>query len=476
MGVSWEQMNDVERRQAIDEEKEKLRREDVIARIAGADTHKKQPGLFDVGPIVAPPILVTLNPDQHAAVEAIIAWRFDTHAPRVLALTGPAGTGKSTIMRAVAARLRGTRTAWAAMTGKAASRLKEAAGVRGKTLHSVIYHQPREVDNVIEKKIDLEFDDVRDADEMCLLSIDESSMISPKIDADIKRTSYEKVLLVGDPYQIPPVLTKTEEAEQGSDDYSVFTGVAGPHLSQVMRAQGAVLRAATHVRELQQIPTESIEEGGSKYTYEVTNNPTEALHTAVAMWFEDPKDHVLITWRNEPRMEANQILRAALDFDDPLPQPGEPLVVCKNSYKSGLMNGDVLRVEGWEDDGPTLCGIETRYVRVRTQLGDVVTILAPSKELSGKLPYVGLNEWRRALDRAECDDPIPLTWGYAITGHKSQGSEWRRVTTFLPGDFTNPHFKKQTRLPDGSNMRFSMRFLYTALARAKQHTTLIVSQ
>ncbi len=89
---------------------------------------------------------------------------------------------------------------------------------------------------------------------------------------------------------------------------------------------------------------------------------------------------------------------------------------------------------------------------------------------------MGLNQWKGAIAHEGCDEPVPVTWNYCLTAHLAQGSEYRRVTTFIPGDFTNPHFKKPTTLPDGTEMKFSMRFLYTALSRAREHATLIVSR
>jgi hypothetical protein len=140
------------------------------------------------------------------------------------------------------------------------------------------------------------------------------------------------------------------------------------------------------------------------------------------------------------------------------------------------MNGDVVEVEEWLAPGPTLCGVETRFLQAKVFGANSQTILVAISSFDGVLPYVGLDAWKSAIRKEGCDEPIPMTYGYCLTGHLAQGSEYRRVTTFLPGDFSNIHFKKQTRLPDGSSMKFSMRFLYTALSRARKQSTLIVSK
>jgi hypothetical protein len=419
---------------------------------------------------------IAWNLGQRAAIERVAAWRADPSAPRVLALTGAAGTGKTTVLSEICRRLRGTRVAWSAMTGKAASRMREASGVRGRTLHSVLYQPPREVDDAVNRRIDLEFEELRGGDDSCLLVVDEASMISPRIRADIERSSYDKILLVGDPYQIPPVLSKAEEREQGGADYSVFSDVERAHLYEVMRTSGAALRAATRVRERQEVPTESDggdDDGDGAYEYVGAATPDVAIELALRAWLADPDDHALVTWRNEVRMLACRVIRAKLGHVTDLPEPGEPLVVRRNVYGTELMNGDAVRVEKWLDAGPTLVNVPTRWARVRG-IGPAVELLVPTVRFDGGLPYVGLREWRDAIGAAEVPDPVPLTWAYCLTAHLAQGSEWRRVTTFLPGDSSNPHFRKMTRLPDGGSMMFGMRFLYTALSRARARTSLIV--
>jgi ATP-dependent exoDNAse (exonuclease V) alpha subunit len=427
---------------------------------------------------VPPPYTPQCNVGQLQAVEEVIDWRFDPRAPRYFKLTGPAGTGKTFVTKKLRERLRGTRTSWSGMTGKAALRLRESIGIKTTTFHGAIYHPPREVDNALESKIDLDFSDVKRGDSYdMLLVVDEASMVSPKLRADADRSPFEKILLVGDWIQIPAVLSRAEEAALGSEDYSVFTGIAGPHLTRVMRNGGAVLAAATEIRERQSIPTSSAEFGNSRYDYVETASPDAAIRTAVDSYLADPLGHTLITWRNEPRISVNRIIRLRLGHAGDLPDVGEPLVVRKNIHKLGLMNGDVVRCEEVCEEGPTIAGIPTRYFWVTEEAsGKQMNILVPVGDFSGILPYVGLDVWRKALKEAKVDDVVPLTFAYVLTAHLAQGSQYRRVTTFLPGDLRHPHFMKMTRLPDGQTMGFGLRLVYTALSRAQAHTSLIVSR
>lgn len=446
--------------------------DDDIASTLGSLIGSARVSKDDTFSIPLPSTVFTLNDSQDAAVRRILFWRRDPRAPRFMALTGPAGTGKTTCLQSIRAKLVGSRTAWAAMTGKAASRMREAAGVNGKTLHSVLYNPPREIDNRVDERIELNFDSVKDSGRGVLLILDEASMVSPRIRADIENSSYQKVLFVGDPYQIPPVM-KGEGNER--DDYSVFSEVERAELTEVMRNAGAVLSAATHVREKQEILTKGFENGGSRYDYWSASNYDVAAGLAIQQWIDDPKDHVLITWRNDVRNLVSSTIRKRLGRTDTLPEPGEPMIVRRNVYGTGLMNGDRVEIDEWLDDGPTLCDIVTRYVRVKVEGGTPVVLLVPTQRFDGTMQYVGLDKWKRAIARAGSDDPTPLTWAYCLTCHLAQGSEYRRVTTFLMGDMNNPHFFKQTTLPSGERMPFSMRFLYTALSRARQHTSLVMS-
>lgn len=452
---------------------------DLISR---ARTHSDPYALSHASPTPTPPTVINWNVGQQTAIDRIVRWRIDPSAPTVLALTGAAGTGKTTVLQEIRKRLAGTRTAWAAMTGKAASRMREASGVNAKTLHSVLYYPPREVDNEVDQKVDLEFEQVKSDGRSCLLVIDESSMIGSRLFNDIKGSSYDKILLVGDPYQIPPVLSKQEEAARGGD-YTVFSDrqrlgglIEAVHLDEVMRNAGAVLRAATHVRERQEIPTESESDDSGTYSYTVAGYQDMAMQLAIQAWLDDREDHVLITWRNDNRMLANRVIRTKLGHTAALPDVGEPMVIRRNVYGTDLMNGDVVHVAEWLDEGPTLCGVETRNVAVRAADQRVVYLLVPTQKFDGTLPYVGLSEWRSAIRNADVEEPVPLTFAYCLTAHLAQGSQWRRVTTFLPGDLDHQHFKKMTKLPSGETMPFSMRFLYTALARAKSHTSLVVTR
>lgn len=91
---------------------------------------------------------IVLSPDQEVACTAILAALADPSKNadgRALVLVGPAGTGKTTLVREIVRRIRAStdrEVAFAAPTGKAAVRLRESTGEQACTIHSLIYGKP----------------------------------------------------------------------------------------------------------------------------------------------------------------------------------------------------------------------------------------------------------------------------------------------------------------------------------------------
>jgi hypothetical protein len=286
-----------------------------------------------------------------------------------------------------------------------------------------------------------------------------------------------RVLLVGDSFQLPPVVTG-KELQQYGEDYSVFAQVQGALLQTVMRSVGGVLRAATKVRETGEICAQSdLDASGEGYEYVRTKLPIEQ---AIEEYLADPSDHMLISWRNVVRMNANKQVRARLGRDGPLPDDGEPVLIKKNGQ--GHLNGEIIPCGGFEA-GPIVGSLRTLWMRVGAYKRLLVTVDGGDREKGGEMfdgqqPWI--EDWKKYhidLQQKCLPEPLPLTWGYVATAHSAQGSESRRVTVFLErGDERSSHFRKMTTLPDGSKTSFASRFVYTATTRAKVYTKMIVGR
>ena len=80
-------------------------------------------------------------------------------------------------------------------------------------------------------------------------------MMSPKVFQDLQSWVKKgiRILLVGDGYQLPPVMSRQEEEEHG-EDFSVFGKVEGPVLTEIMRSDDEIIRVATELRTTFRVP------------------------------------------------------------------------------------------------------------------------------------------------------------------------------------------------------------------------------
>lgn len=403
------------------------------------------------------------TPEQKRAIDRIRHWAQGTKYGLTLSLSGAAGTGKTTILAAVKPFLEGKNVAWAAMTGKAALRMHELVGVDATTLHKVLYERPNQG-----SKGQIYFNKIRNP-ECRYLVIDEASMMPPKIYQDLQSWIMQgiKILFVGDGYQLPPVMSYKEIKEYGKD-FSIFREVEGPFLTQVMRSGDDIIKVATQLREENQVPKHNIG------AYSIRRSDRPGME-AVNDFLEDNDDHILITWRNQMRMQANKLVRKRLGLTGRLPNKGEPVLICKNG--SDVLNGEILWAEMFSA-GPTFGTITTNWFRTDSGTQLLVSTQGKSEEMDGFFPDLDKPAWKEYMSQFKISrqpDPIPVTYGYVSTAHKAQGSEYRRVTVFLAAhDLTNDHFRAPTTLPNGQEMPFATRWLYTSLTRAKHRVSLIL--
>jgi exodeoxyribonuclease-5 len=150
----------------------------------------------------------------------------------------------------------------------------------------------------------------------------------------------------------------------------------------------------------------------------------------------------IIVGTHRTRCRINNLIRAKLGFAGPLPLPGEKLICLKNNHAKGLLNGtmwDVLAA-GKEDDGFV-------PLQIRDDTGRIVDAVPA--------PVEGFT----AQDGGGNDLPgDPFTFGYAVTCHKAQGSQWDSVCVV-----DESYCFRADRA----------RWLYTAITRAARRLTMV---
>lgn len=358
------------------------------------------------------------SPQQNEALAKAGAWLRLKWSP-FFYLAGYAGTGKTTLAKHLTENVDG-RTVFAAFTGKAAQVMRRAGCEGATTIHSLIYNT--EIDHTTgATTVTLKGQDEIHAS---LIVIDECSMVDEELGRDLLSFGIP-ILVLGDPAQLPPV--------RGG---GFFTGGLPDYmLTEVHRHAGAVLRLATEIREGRWSREEVF--GDDLTICARVNLDPSRVHNA----------DMVIVGRNETRRKFNLRLREIAGHRGPLPQRDEPVICLRNDSALRISNGELftiasartvrdinhLRLEG-EGDRPLV------HAKVRQQFfeDDVQAAKLPFKVLKGTQQF---------------------TYGYAITCHKSQGSQWNGVCVFDESAAFREH---------------ADRWLYTAVTRSSEHLTLVI--
>lgn len=384
-----------------------------------------------------------LSPDQVVVYDQILAWLRDKRRRQYLTFGGYAGTGKTTLIAALASapEIENLVVAYAAYTGKAANVLQQklrAAGIRGAhcgTLHSLIYRP--ETDPVTGKVVEWCLVPEAPAD---LVILDEASMIGADIWSDLLSLGIP-ILAVGDHGQLPPI---------GRDATNLMTK-PDLRLEKIHRqAEGnPILALAHHVRG-----------GGSVRQFKADGDRVRYARTfpSVAERFlaGDVADTAALSYFNRTRIALNAQVRKMRGFEGPMPDPGDVVVCLRNA--SPIFNGMRGVLEGADYANSDDNGL----------FDAVVTFPDDNLRLKGKL---NSHQFSRegTFDDLQQIPGQPKNWndagllfdfGYALTCHKAQGSAFREVGIMLEGRFDGDEDKR-------------IRWLYTAITRAVERVYII---
>lgn len=336
--------------------------------------------------------MIALTDEQQALVDLIANER-----PRIACLTGGPGTGKTTVVRALldALRAQGVAAALAAPSGKAAQRLEESTGRPACTIHRLLglrpetkAHQPIQTPVVV---------------------VDEASMIDVPLFAQLVRACFEgggrvrSLLLVGDPDQLPPV-------GPGQPFHDLLSGSAIPD---------APVRVP--VVRLTKVQRQALDSGIVRAAYAIQRGdepgwaPDFRLVTC-----PEAKDVPGKVWEviNELQLDAerSQVLAPQKTYDAGVEainrhvervrggtgalvrekfRAGTKVIHTKNDYDLGVFNGELGFVLEARPGKPQQDELRVEIAgEVKAYRGAQINMLQPA---------------------------------WALTVHKSQGSEWRDV-------------------------------------------------
>lgn len=366
------------------------------------------------------------SPQQEAALKAAHKWLKAKTSPQIFRLFGYAGTGKTTLATELASGATGD-VVFATYTGKAAMVLRSKGIPTASTIHSLIYSVKQDA---VTGQPTFVLNPDSEASTAGLIVIDECSMVDDQVALDL--LSYGvKVLVLGDPFQLPPV--------KGT---GFFTN-ADPDfmLTEVHRqaADNPIIRMSMDIRE-----GRGLQFGDYGESRVILRRDLEQDEVTGA-------DQVLVG-KNRTRRAFNRRLRQLAGIDSPLPVPGDRLVCLRNNSEKSLLNGglwDVIKSAAANDNFP-VPHIEARVKSIdpggAANPVDVSVPLAFFEGTEGDL------HWK---DRKPFDE---FDYGYALTVHKSQGSQWDNVCLFDES---------------GTFRDTADNWLYTGVTRAAERITVV---
>ena len=367
-------------------------------------------------------------------------------------ISGYAGSGKSTLVRFIVEALNvdEERVCYCAFTGKAAEVLRRKGNKNVCTLHHLLYeHIPKPAGGFFRRpKPRLDYD---------IIIVDEVSM-APKTLMDLLFTYRVYVICLGDPGQLPPI--DKDEDNHLLDNPHVF-------LDEIMRQaqESEIIRLTMKIRN-----GETIDYFNGN---EVKIIPKKELVTGHLLWADS-----ILCAKNITRHHINEQMRQILGYEGEL-QSGEKVLIKRNYWFDLNEDGDSL-VNG------TLGIVKNPFNSfiqipsyIKNDRHNIPTIMAEFiPEYEGGKTFGILNfdkdfllkeepclDWRVSYQlgkmQQKIGDIIPkqATYGYALTTHAAQGSQWSKVLV-LEEDF--PFNKKE-----------HIQWLYTACTRP-EHQLVIV--
>lgn len=368
------------------------------------------------------------SPQQAAALDAVARWYGSGRSRKqVFRVFGYAGTGKTTLARHFAEGLNG-QVLYMAFTGKAAMVMRKNGCHAAMTIHATIYDVDFNPETGVKKFVVKDVDDLADA---ALFVVDECSMVDEEIGKDMLSFGVP-ILVLGDPAQLPPVKGGGFFTEADPDVM----------LTDIHRqaAENPIIRMATTIRE------------GGSLSYGTFGESRVIRRPELAQSDVMDADQVLVGL-NKTRAAYNIRMRELLGRSGPMPQVTDTLVCLKNDRNKGIFNGGLWRVE-------------EMLKRRRGHLNDhCIRMHVASLDFEHSTPVeVRVREeffkgagheipWRELSGTQQFD------YGYALTVHKAQGSQWNAVCLFdESGAFASDR----------------ARWAYTAVTRAAEKITIIL--
>ena len=451
------------------------------------------------------PFNVTLK--QDAFLKKISQFILSENQDEVFVLKGYAGTGKTTLLSNLVNQLPlvNKKYVMLAPTGRAAKVISNYAKQPAFTIHKKIYYSKKD------KNSGMAFTMQANKHKNTIFIVDESSMISDNVtDAtmythgslldDLMYYVYSgqncKLIIVGDTAQLPPVgMDESPALNESKLALNYHMKVDFIELTEVMRQEedSGILYNATELREQLQQEFYDFFEFDVKPFKDIVRlqdgyETLDAIHDAYSK--KGSEETIFIVRSNKRANQYNQQIRTRILDNESEISASDYIMVVKNNYfwlkdsktTDFIANGDILEIlqiyKHHELYGFRFASVKVRMIDYPDMLPfDTIVLLDTLHSESASLTYEESNKlyqevlldyqdeitaFRRMqkVKNNEYFNALQIKFAYAVTCHKSQGGQWDTV------------FIEQPYLPDGISKDY-MRWLYTALTRAKEKVYLI---
>lgn len=390
---------------------------------------------------------------------------------RVVCVTGPAGSGKTTIMREAYKLLTGAghNVALAAPTGKAAKRIYEATNIRARTIHMLLeYTHPGDPDPKTGKPIGVSVPRRWQSNPLSenIVIVDEYAMVNRELHRSLVQALPHggRLLVFGDINQLPPIEPNKVEAALGQPFKMLMEKFPTVVLDKIHRhgaGSGIVENARRILKAMSPMRKDD-------FDIVVTDDPIKIVGMLVrkieerhGVTFRQLDAQVIAprkgTWCGSDALNGmmQQIYERKENDAIELARPswdkksasvsvrvGTKVIQVKNDYVLGIYNGET--------------GIVTE---INQELGTIVVDWGDRAiEIPPELEYDSYDNVNETRARKFYNPQMNVELAYALTTHKCQGSEYSHVVYVM----NKSMFALQIR-PN----------FYTGVTRARNHVTVV---
>lgn len=421
-----------------------------------------------------------LTEEQTFILNEVLDW-YRNPWKNVIKIVGYAGTGKTTLMTEVAAKIRfnhdlgkrgAHKIAFCAFAGKAAhvlaTKLEKNRSVMDQdyvgTIHGLLYTPIYKRKNgkkvlagwTLKKELNVD-----------LIIVDEGSMVSKELWLDLNNYNIP-IIVCGDHGQLPPVGPKFDLlANADFQLHEIHRQALGNPIIQLtidIRRKGYIEPGVYQF--LDENDKSKKDENGNLlpppvFKLDWNNQQCKDIYDKIN-WDEEGKNIIQLCGFNKTRVTLNNNTRKKLNFLLDEPYPGERVMCLKNNHDTGIKNGQLgslvwvypagkelydltMQMDGYDD-------ILHSSLAIRSSFG--------KDNYNDEMEIDFKNTFAKKLKEYDQKDIDLFDFGYCTTVHKSQGSEWDKVVLFEQRN------KYQTD-------QDYARWLYTAATRAKEKLFII---